>query len=173
MATLNDWYIKSLEDGEDLAEKAFNRMSISRDMLLKVRKGKCLIWTGEVNKQGHPLIRYRAKTISVARIYYYSYYHYLPSTNLVRICNNRSCVNPLHMDAGRHSIMYSGNFADAINSTDLRKKGRKITNEQVIRLRELSSTGNYTSKQLKNCMDLDISETHLRNILRGKHFYFN
>lgn len=75
----------------ELKEKVYSKLS---------PQGNCLIWTGRITTGGYPEVVHLGKYISVSR------YVYMKETgeklelseNLIHVCGNKKCVNPLHLE---------------------------------------------------------------------------
>lgn len=104
----------------------------------------CWIWQGSQHKCGYGNVRINQRTLLPHRIAYFIAYHFDPSGFLVcHTCDNRLCVNPLHLFLGNHSD----------NAQDCIKKGRfmsmqgsenpqaKLTEAEVTEIRRLANEG--------------------------------
>lgn len=114
-------------------------LSVSAEFWKRVKKGdedwNCWEWTGSTDKtkMGHGRIKVRGRTIQAHRLSYRLHNKYPIEPEVVmHICDNPSCVNPLHLRGGTQSE----------NRMDCVRKGRhsfgeangssKLTEEQAV-----------------------------------------
>jgi len=130
----------------------------------------CWIWTGAVHRQGYGRIRRgfkEGKTIQAHRAAYELFKGEIPLSMFVcHTCDNPSCVNPDHL--------FLGTIEE--NTEDMVRKGRaakgidrpnvKLTESEVIEIREKYATGNYSQRQLGKIYD--IGYTNIYSITKGK-----
>lgn len=111
------------------------------DNVKKERNGECLEWTGCLSK-GYGVITYNNKPLKAHRVAYELSNNTKIGGRVVRhTCDNPKCVNPKHLMLGSH--------ADNIKDRDKRNRtakgeraGRaKLTNEDVVRIREMRDEG--------------------------------
>jgi len=108
---------------------------------------ECWDWKRNLPPTGvYPVLRINHRNISVNRLSYFLYYGEFDESLLVcHTCDNPKCVNPHHL--------FLGTTRD--NTLDMIKKGRdkicgeknikaKITEKDVLRIRELFATGSMT-----------------------------
>lgn len=61
----------------------------------------CRVWTGKKNQLGYGQVKYLGVIQSVHRLAYEDYYDdYLGSYIVRHMCDNPSCINPLHLVKG-------------------------------------------------------------------------
>jgi len=66
-----------------------------------VDENGCHVWQGSKNGQGYGSIQINWKKHQAHRVAYYLHHRRWPSFLFIRhMCNNKSCVNPLHMKIG-------------------------------------------------------------------------
>jgi len=112
---------------------------------------RCWEWMGIKNKQGYGLFTIKHKQYLAHRITYKSIYGEIPDGLFVlHKCDNPSCCNPNHLWIGTHQ--------DNMNDMVFKKRQRslfgekhrnaKLTNKDVLKIRELYSTGEYYQAEL-------------------------
>jgi predicted XRE-type DNA-binding protein len=95
-----------------------------------------------------------------------------PGLQVCHHCDNRACVNPVHLFVG----------TPADNSADMKAKGRsrskarpgeqhhnaRLTEQQVIEIRRLHSAGNITQREISR--RFDVSESAVSGIILRKNW---
>lgn len=137
-----------------------------------VKKGNdCWEWTGDKNSLGYGVIRFKKKNLKAHRVSYKLNKSVIPAgLSVCHFCDNPSCVNPKHLFLGTHQ--------DNMNDRD--KKGRlakgdksvkaKLTNQQVIEIRDQFSKHNYYGMQKDLTKVYGISKTEMCLIVHNKRF---
>lgn len=128
--------------------------------------GRCYIFTGYTNSEGYGSFWYNKKLFKAHRFAYLLKYGPIPEGKLVcHKCDNTSCVRPKHLFIGTHLD----------NTRDCIKKGRIIfktgelhgmaflTEEQVLKIRKLYKTGNYTQTELAK--RFGVGQNHISRII--------
>ncbi|QXI63447.1 hypothetical protein CP157_01165 [Paracoccus marcusii] len=78
------------------------------------RSGECWIWQGSKDRQGYGRIKSPGKRVNLKahRVAYAMVHERDPGEDLVlHGCDNPSCCNPLHLEAGTHSDNMSEMYA--------------------------------------------------------------
>ena len=129
----------------------------------------CWEWTGHHNKPGYGYMSILG-TLSQVRVHRYAYKRYYgvdPGELLVRHkCDNPPCVNPDHLELGTVKD----------NSDDMTERGRsnkgedrycaKLTDEQVLKIRELYRTKQLDQYQLARAYG--VKQSMISLITRGE-----
>lgn len=115
---------------------------------LEYAENGCWTWKGSINPSGYGLFLFQGKLRLAHRVSWELVYGFSPERNVVicHTCDNRSCVNPEHLFLG----------TDKDNARDKMKKGRhvqaygnrKLTIDDVIKIRDMYMTGTYFQKDL-------------------------
>lgn len=108
-----------------------------------------MIWQGAKTENGYAHIRIGGKDILAHRYVAFTVANRQPKSTLVamHICDVPLCINPEHLVIGSRSA----NNYDAYNKG--RKRGQdhtlaKLTSEDVVQMRHMYATGNYSQGQL-------------------------
>jgi hypothetical protein len=67
---------------------------------------------------------------------------------VLHICDNRKCCNPKHLYLGTHQDNIKDMVDRGRSLSGENNNQSKLTEESVLKIRELYSTGNYTYKEL-------------------------
>ena len=116
------------------------------------RPNGCWIWTSYVNKDGYGMLSYSGKTERSHRFVWMMEYGEIPAGMCIcHKCDNPACVNPDHLFLGTQRQ----NIVDMCSKERQRGSGKgerhhmsKLTREQVLEIRELYESGQYTIRKL-------------------------
>jgi predicted XRE-type DNA-binding protein len=130
---------------------------------------ECWNWLGSLGNHGYGQISINWKKYLSHRIVYELTYGEIPEGMCIcHKCDNRKCCNPEHLFLGTHQD----------NSNDMIAKGRqfhpigelssnrKLTEKDVLEIRRLYSTNNYSTRQLTKIFK--ISQTNISLIVNNK-----
>jgi len=116
----------------------------------------CWLWTGYKGKGGYGKSIYKGKTISSHRLSWIIHNGEIPEGLFIcHTCDVRSCQNPQHLFLASHQ----GNMDDMVKkgraSMGMENSQSKLTEKQVIKIRKLFDSGEYTISQLKEIFNVD------------------
>ena len=111
-------------------------------------KNGCWEWAGSTHK-GYGEIRLNNKTWR-AHILSYRLFNtdYKQGLCVRHKCDNPGCVNPKHLELGTTQQNTQDRVDRGRSAIGSRNGKAKLTAEDVLEIRELYTTGNYTHKQL-------------------------
>jgi len=132
----------------------FHPKNKSKDVWKKIDKKadtECWEWLGYKDRDGYGRFSINNEMYLTHRLIYELKCSKIPEGLCVlHRCDNPSCCNPHHLFLGTNK----DNFID-MTAKNRRAKGEnqgthKLTNEQVIEIRKMYSTGKYTQEKLGN-----------------------
>ncbi len=130
------------------------RRSTPADFWKRVNKStneKCWEWTGALDTGGYGTLSYQCKKKIASRLSYELTYGQIPpGFDVLHRCDNTKCVNPNHLFLGTQL----DNMRDCVAKNRMPKGSEnpfsKLTESDVIRIRQLYSTGAMNGIQLAN-----------------------
>lgn len=147
-------------------------MSYSERIESKIFKTDgCWLWQGNKNTDGYGQIKFNGKTCRVHRLVYEHFFGEIaPDMVIMHICDNPACVNPDHLKMA--TIKENNNDCDRKGRRNppigTRAHKAKLTDEQVIKIRELYANGNCTYKHLS--ARFGVTEAMIGYIIRRDHW---
>lgn len=112
---------------------------------------ECIVWPQEsCFTSGYGLIRYQGKNLRAHRVSYEIHKGEIPPGMLVRHkCDNPPCVNPDHLEAGTHADNMRDKSDRNRAAVGERSGLSKLTEAQVLEIRELAKGHTHTSISLE------------------------
>lgn len=133
------------------------------------RKDECWNWLGHKDKDGYGRATINSKDYRSHRVVYEETYgKIIGGLFVLHTCNNPSCCNPNHL--------YLGTNQDNMNQMVREKRSSikittpKLTEKNVIDIRKLYSTGNYTQYKLAEIFK--IGQGNISEIVNKKHWAY-
>lgn len=146
--------------GLNMRKTVIDRFS---EKVCKVESG-CHEWTSCIMPNGYGQMHYKGKTAYAHRVAYEIYKGEIPENLFVmHSCDNRKCVNPDHLSLGT----FDDNMIDMVKksrqASGERNSHAKLTNEQVLKIREIAKPHNAIAKEF-NVSRTTVSEIKARKI---------
>ncbi len=164
---------KSMRSNKIIPEMTQRQIESFWGKVDKTAHGGCWVWTAYKNHRGYGKKGLGESAVYEAhRLSYFLHHKIDPGILYVcHKCDNRACVNPEHLFLGTQA----DNIADAKNKNRLSIGSRhyiaKITEAQVIEIRTLYETGNYSQAELARRYGFksSVSIFHIVNKNHWKH----
>ena len=166
----------------------YDQKTIDR-FIAKINKTDvCWLWTGALNNRGYGVFHVGGrcgKTILAHRFSYMLEYSDILEQAFVLhkpvVCHNRACVRPDHLYLGDNTQNTADKKLDGTFNkppiTDLRgekQPGHKLTAEQVMEIRHMYDTGQYTQKELgvvfgvsRSCINSVLNNYRWQHLTQG------
>lgn len=121
----------------------------------------CLLWPFGLNKNGYPNVMVDGKQMRVNRLAleYKLGRAISPGLQSCHTCRYRHCFAPAHLYEGTQKQNCFDKIADQTNTTakGVTTNTHKLSEHQVLTIRELYETGLYTYDKLKQQFDVTIA----------------
>lgn len=132
----------------------------------------CFVWSGNKNKNGYGLIKYKGKRWLAHRLVYFLTHDHHPGELFVcHSCDRPICINPMHLWLGTpedntHDMINKGRQDYLTNKArGVKCHKHKLNKEQVILIRDLISKGNSVKEIAKQfAINFPIVERIKKNI---------
>lgn len=131
----------------------------------KLSNQDCWEWTACLQSNGYGQIRFDNKVHYSHRLSYFIHFGHIPEDkHVLHRCDNRKCVNPLHLFLGDQASNMADCAAKRRNAHGTRSPLSKITEQQLAEIRRLSESG-CTCKYISNKYNLHYNTIY--KILKG------
>lgn len=134
----------------------------------------CLNWTGTISKQGYPMFYTEHDKSTFAHRAIYEDYHgrIRGDLRIIKTCGNKICVNPDHLELGDCRDVYHNEQKLGRNWVHRRygeeNNASKLTNSQVLKIRELYATKKY--RMLDLALQFGVSQALVSLIISRKRW---
>jgi DNA-binding XRE family transcriptional regulator len=133
----------------------------------------CWVWTGSRSSEGYGRVFVhidgQERNILAHRVAYYLEHAEAPVVVRHFVCNNRLCVNPLHLAGGSQWDNMQDREASGHTVRGERHYRAKLSDEEVVHLRRVWNTGQYNQGQLAEMFGID--NTTVAKIVTNKLRY--
>jgi len=127
----------------------------------------CWNWTGTITDQGYGRMRLNGRVVQATRVIWELVNGPVPTGLFIcHHCDNRRCVNPDHLFLGTQDDNMKDMAAKGRSCRGTKHFGAKLTDEDIIIIRQRYRNGNITQKQLADEFKVDAS--NIRLIVTGK-----
>lgn len=126
----------------------------------------CWGWESVITIYGYGHFRYRDKMVRAHRFSYALFVGHIPDEmQILHKCNNRKCVNPVHLYLGTHQQNMDDRKKAGDNAIGIKNASAKLSNKDVFIIRSLHSDKKYGYKNTAEIFG--ISSTQVGNIVKG------
>lgn len=132
----------------------------------------CWNWNGSKDKDGYGNVWKNDISLKAHRVSFFLANGYLPDNLVLHSCDNRACVNPKHLHSGSQSqnikeCLDRGRWRGFPNGSVGKNNGHsKVTEDDVVRIRQIYSEGKLTMKQIGSMFGL--SQSGVFNVIRRR-----
>ena len=133
----------------------------------------CWIYqSADHNQYGHRRIWLQGQYYSVHRIAFYLFTGFHPGENIevCHSCDIPACVNPFHLFLGSKRDNQLDKVAKGRHTYGSKNGAAKLSEEEVVAIRLLYATGDYSMRQLSEALNLSKSTIH--NVVSKKSQYW-
>lgn len=129
----------------------------------------CIVWTRTTNQDGYGRVRILDSLESAHRMSFLAYHRmkgdvYNTKVELMHSCNNRQCINPLHLSPGSHlQNMQSTVFPNREGSRNVKAK---LTEADVIEIRRRVAAKEFGAFT-ELAREFGVSATTVKRIAKG------
>lgn len=134
-------------------------------------ENKCWLWIASKNNKGYGHFSSHGHYITAHRFAYQAFVGAIPDGQVIcHRCDNPACVNPAHLFAGTQSEnildMVAKNRRDTAKGTRLPQA--KLTPDEVIEIRCLYATGDFTQSELSQ--RFGVTQSMVGHIVRNRYW---
>jgi len=129
---------------------------------------ECWPWVGSVVERGYGVLFIQGEDSVLAHRYSWTIHNGLIPDGLFvcHHCDNPPCVNPQHLFLGTNLDNIQDMVRKGRHTIGERNARAKLTSDQVLRVRELYSSGKYTQEELADMFKVCVSNVY--QIVTGK-----
>lgn len=130
------------------------------------KNGECWEWLGKKDRCGYGTFGKNYKGVKAHREMYERHYGKIPEGSiLLHSCDNPGCVNPSHLSIGTHQDNQRDKFEKDRQAKGETVGSSKLTEKQVIEMREMYSFRKCTYKDL--ALKYGVSKDTVQKAVRG------
>ena len=143
-------------------------LAFEKFFLPKIKKtDTCWLWAGSIRPNGYGLFKFKGKKYSAHRFAYELFKNEIPKDmHVCHTCDIRNCVNPDHLWLGTHLDNMRDKSIKGRQVTGEKNGKAKLTETQVLSIREKYATGEYTQPELGK--EFNVSLITVSRILNKK-----
>jgi hypothetical protein len=133
---------------------------------------ECHIWTARCDDDGYGTLKVGGKTLRAHRLSYEHFIGPIGENHVLHKCDVPSCVNPNHLFLGGHAANVADKVAKSRQAKGKKaraKKRTKLTNDQVIKIRELAVSG-HTQRSIAD--KFGVTQANISLIISKKNWAY-